>query len=249
MGTMVLKPKATHLCVLTKIAGQFAGLGESVHLTTDNTNWILEGQSQQGGVSASAMCFQRDAFTAAVNGSVNVVRTEFQASINDYSDTGRCFFGAKQETAAGNAFTFLEGFSGRLSLGVEDAYVNQSASLDSTSWFAVAACRPSMAWARAFRVGDAVHPALFMAPHGTVGDAVDIPEYRASNNGTVEMAPYDKAFCGFTAFGGQFNGGGESVRIYAATGPDNVRRWMLAASSASGSGTFASARCFARDQQ
>ena len=44
------------LCALTRVAGEFRGAGEAVWITQRDGRWLLEGQSAQSGVEASARC-------------------------------------------------------------------------------------------------------------------------------------------------------------------------------------------------
>ena len=236
-----------HVCVLTKVAGNFRGGGESVLLSNTDDKWHLSGTSKQDGVSATAYCFNHKSF--AGDGADYWNSEQFQVS----SPERKC--NAKgQETWWGDAATYLAGVSGEFEGGGESIDVNQSSEGFVPSVLSVQSCRKTRQMkgtAYAFFVGKAHagHSGRFWGPNG-VGSANFAGEYQvvSKGNATVEMAPVEQAMCYFTQIRGGFFGSGEFAKIEPAKNNKGQYVWMLSSQAKNGGGVYAKARCFRRDQ-
>ena len=235
-----LEADSTHVCVLTRVSGHFAGWAEEVRLYRSGGYWRLSVQSNQEGVSGEAWCFKKNGFLA--NGTARWVGGGDDAwYINGYIASDAC--GVKeQDLWAGDATTFVAGISGEAAGGCEYVSIRAASSATTNARLQVASGGTNTidGWAAGFFAGTpgAGRAAKFYS--GTTFTA---------RNSTVDMAPTNQAMCHFTKIGGDFNGGGEYVEIKPGLNQAGVEVWKLTAHHQSGNGIDAKARCYMRDQR
>jgi hypothetical protein len=134
----------------------------------------LEGSSQSGVLEADATCAPRYLFQA-MRGTDKVVTKQQTVA------TWGCQL-SETFPAGSAAFAFLEGIQGKFSFDTDAAFVRYSPSLADSNRFSVTACQPVRAFARSMRVGDPVHPALFMNTDGFIGDISIIGDSQVVGN-------------------------------------------------------------------
>jgi hypothetical protein len=151
------------------------------------------------------------------------------------------------DTALGDAFVFLQGLEGRMTGASEYMLLEQSLSPPVRTRLQVRTCVPSTSttlsvWSLAYRVGYQRRLATFMNAAGGRGDVYEVPEFEATGNSSVKMAPGSKAMCGLTRIQGDFRGSASTAQIRF-----DGSNWVLSTNGASSTMT-ARARCFARAQ-
>lgn len=263
-----LNAVSTHVCVLTYVAGDFAGSAEEVKIYQSNGYWYLGGKSRQTGISGQAYCFAKDKFLA--NG------PERRASGDNFaiyaSNTPTNCTHARVPTWWGDATTIVNGISGVLEHPATEVYVDQSYDPFAPSFFNVVACRGAYAsflkgYGHAFFVGTYSSGkrarywlGLEYSVDSSEGTCIyNTPWLTGSAVDEVAMVPTDKAMCHFTAigsggtdtYGGRWEGGGENVSIFPRM-INGTEWWVLRARSGycgSERATMAKARCYMRDQR
>jgi hypothetical protein len=245
-----LASASTHVCVLTKLQGDFDGGGEKVVVYQSGGNWYLGGSSAQSGIGGTAYCF-------AINRFYSANPSWAWHDADKYVDR----YGTGLNTASahpflGDAITFINGFSGRLQYARDQIFVVQSSG----------PYTPNNAYAEMGRSG-AVARNHFMSfyagtTQGTLAKFWYNATYRADSSlrcvnsygdYEVPMAPVNDAMCVFTQIGngGNWDGGAERVDIYPKVA-GGVETWYLRARSGycgNERKTSAEARCFKRDQR
>ena len=245
--TRTLVAASTNYCYLTHVGGKFRGFGERVRLRVMNGMWELGGASQQIDVSAWARCFARTEITS-IPGAVRWSSEEISATA-EKSGNG-CVNTNPRDAWWGDAVTVMTLVTGAMRGNGERLTIRQSGDPFGPSQLILYSCQEQLGMgAYSFFVGkpQSGHKARFVGPGG-IGTAGQAGDYASVANQNVLMAPVSKAFCYFTEVGGAWNGGGENVTILPAQDANGVNRWMLQARHASGTGVFARARCYARDQ-
>lgn len=246
-ATQILGPAADNYCYLTHLAGKFRGYGEKVRVRVLNGTWQLGGSSQQEGVSGWARCFAR----SEIKGPPGAVRwSSDEISATADTNGGGCVDTFPKNAWWGDAVTVMTLVTGALQGGGERVTIAQSGDPFGSSTLVVHSCQKQLGFgAYSFFAGkpQSGSNARFIGPKGT-GTAGQAAEYVSTPNQDVLLAPLTQAFCYFTEIGGAFNGGGESVTILPGADANGVGRWVLQARHASGSGTWAKARCYKRDQ-
>ena len=151
------------------------------------------------------------------------------------------------DTALSDTFVFLQGIQGQFAGGGEYLLVDQSLSTNVRTRVQIQSCvrgQDMFGFALSYRVGKTGRLATFVNHAGGRGDVYNVPEFTATGNQDVEMAPGNKAMCGLTRIQGEFMGGGESIAIRLEN-----NRWVLKTRQGGGSEYMrAHARCFARNQ-
>lgn len=242
-----LPPAPANFCYLTNVSGKFRGYGERVRLRVMNGKWELGGASQQIDVTAWARCFARSEIKAAP-GAVRWASEEISATA-DNPGSG-CVNTTPRNAWWGDAVTVLTMVTGAFKGLGERVTIAQSGDAFGPSTLLLNSCQKQLgAGVYSFFVGkpSSGKTARFIGPNG-VGTAAQAGEYQSVPNQNVMMAPLTEAFCYFTSVSGTFNGGGERVTIVPAQDANGVNRWQLQARHASGQGTDACARCYARNQ-
>ena len=248
---LALESANTHVCVLSGVSGHFAGTGEMVKVTIGaNNTWVLDGFSQQSGVSGEALCFPKAGFTG--NSSAHLNSDEAIAgafSRGKHSPGGGCQQG-QAALGVGSDFAFVEGMQGEMAGAGEFSAALQSPSQNTESLLRAQICTAGIyqTFGRFLRVNRVfTMPAQFVGSGGLTGDVNAVPEFSIGGNlasDGVVMAPTDRAMCALTEVTGKFFGGGESVRIRAAGSV-----WVMMTAKGAGSNFVAAkARCFARNQ-
>lgn len=245
----VMDPEETHVCILTRVKGDFSGYGEKVYLTVAPRGtppihrWILRGESQRSGVGGSARCFKKKGFSA--DGPERWNSPEFVARTD-----GSC--GTRTVNAwGGNSATFISGMSGKMEGPGESVRVLLSSSLTSPSLVRAEGCQGAMEIkARSFFAGPIGTP--FVADYAAPTYAVHaISSCTTSDREEVTMTDAGATMCHFVSVSGDFGGGAEVAEIYELNG-----RWVLKAtagpresnSDVCGRRIYAQARCYLRDQ-
>ena len=245
----------THVCILTKVTGDFDGGGEEVKVFQASGYWYLGGKSQQTGVGGQAYCFAKDKFLA--NGPLRINSDD---GIWKMAKAGSNCFSAQGDAWWGDATTMLSGISGELRKSGDKAVIKLSSGPFTPSILRVDTCKEDnssngylKAYAHSFFAGTGSSGKLakywgseYVADSGK--KCVDgLGDYE------VPMAPVNDAMCHFTWIGGgdNWSGGAEYVRIYPKY-DGNIERWFLRA-HAGGCGndhrTVAHAFCYKRDQR
>lgn len=246
-ATKTLVTAADNYCYLTRISGKFRGYGERIRLRVMNGKWELGGQSAQQDIAAWARCFARSEIKAAP-GSVRWASEEISATA-DNPGSG-CVDTTPRNAWWGDAATVMTLVTGALRGGGERATISQSGDPFGPSILTLHSCQKQLGvGAYSFFVGkpSSGKAARFIGPNG-IGSAGQAGEYASVANQDVMMAPLVDAICYFTEVSGAFNGGGESLTILPGSDANGVNRWVLQARHASGSGTVAKARCYAKNQ-
>ena len=248
-----LESTRTHVCVLTQIGGRFAGTGEAVQLTSNNTNWVLTGFSQQSGVSGEAVCFPLSKFTGV--GGTRQFSNEGVASVfsrgkaASQSNGGGCQE-AQLVFGLGSDFTFFEGMQGEMAGAGEASTLVQAPSQGTGSIVRSRICTAGVrnTFSRFLRINTPGSiPTQFMNADGAIGDLNAVQEFSIGGNRSsdaVVMAPTSQAMCALTRVIGKFAGFGETVQIRPEG--DN---WVLRTTKGAASDFVgANARCIARHQ-
>lgn len=249
-STVQMMPTSTHVCVLTRVAGDFDGGGEQVKVYQYGGYWFMGGGSQQSGVGGQAWCFAKNAFVA--NGSARWNSDD--ASVWASSGSG-CYSGQHNGMWWGDATTFLNGIGGKLRSSGDRAQAIQSNGAYTPSALRVDACSSGylIAFGMSFFAGAPQSGALAKYWGGIY--TVDSSYACANDYGVyeVEMAPVNDAMCHFTSIGGggNWDGGAEAVTIYPKIA-GGIERWYMQAHSGycgTSRKTVAQARCYRRDQR
>jgi len=228
---------STHVCILTKVSGRFAGGGEAVQVLRVNGRWRLRTQSLQHGVGGEAFCFRKSGFLA--NGSDRGVSRQF-ANFAFAPD------GCESESVStwlGDATTYVSGITGPWNGGCEFVKIHQAASGTAPSQLETGTGQDDEiigGFAQSFFAGTpgaGVRAKFFNSQTFAIG-----------SNQSIVMAATDLAMCHFTEIRGDFNGGGEWVQIRPVL-DGGIEKWQLISRAVGGGGVNATARCFLRDQR
>lgn len=237
-GSLTLDPVATHLCLLTRVQGQFrSGANAAARLWDSGGNWVL---SVAGGVQADAYCFRRRDFERDSDA------TTLSADVRAVSGTPGALLGKE-------AFSFLSGIQGEFYRTGDQVRASQ-ASLSSLG--RVTAVGNVAGYGRAFAVGTlAGRIARFFQADGSIStNTYEFglkkappgvhPQQPLATPLTTDMAPTALAACGFS----ELRGGMWSPKMYWAIEPvtvGGVSTWQLSTNSPLAT-SFA--RCYARNQ-
>ncbi|MEO8906345.1 MAG: hypothetical protein ABI488_27280 [Polyangiaceae bacterium] len=239
-----IRPYSTHLCVMTRITGNFGGLGESFSLWHDADFWYTEGTSQQSGLGAEVYCFRR----SGLPGGTSNVSKYYSAQSEGYKYK-RCFGPVVNSDVWGfDAALALTGMSGKFEGGGERVRTIQATSSANGSSVTAETCNDAPVMANAYAFTFTKNAKVkFEGPGGEVGTATQIREISITgSNGYAVLAPVGQSFCYFTSISGAFHGAGEFAQIR----PERIGSldyWVLRGGSLAG-GVNLSARCVARNQ-
>jgi PAN domain len=222
--------ESSHVCVLTRISGKFAGGGESVRVVLGygGRRWWLELDNHSDEpVAATAYCFWKGGFLANGPKRWNSPPPPFEAREHQAVSTWN-----------GDAATFLSGVNGHLRGGGEHARIVQSTNASTPSELRVGSAAGYLkAWASSFFAGTA----------GSELPAKLGDEWECRwTNCVWDIAPTEAAMCYFTMLKGQFDGGGEWAEIAPAI---DTKQWRLRAHAGGDKSVVAHARCYLRDQR
>jgi hypothetical protein len=254
-----MQPTSAHVCVLTRVGGNFRGAGEAVSVYQANGMWMLGGRSQQDGVNAAATCFRMSSFNTP-QGNARWISPEM---ILSWQVGGDCD-NRSITSWWGDAATFLSGISGDFAGDGEYAYVDQSQNGFAPSVINSNACQEGDVYtvqSHAFFAGKphTGHLPSYIGPdiatgRERVGTVKNVLEYYTSaadtpfgHEGHTVMAPATSAMCYLTGVKGKLRGDGEYVEIVPET-VGGVQRWVLRSSSGQDGTLWGHARCYARNQ-
>src|SRR5262245_33672497 len=110
-----------HVCVLTRVSGEFAGGGESVVVALDKNTWSLKVASKsESGVAGGAYCFLKNHFmpapmeamvAGAITGGSPFKREVSPMATIDFDGDGECM-GKSANLGPGGAASILSGIKG-----------------------------------------------------------------------------------------------------------------------------------------
>jgi|GEM_PF-3608920 len=257
----------THICVVTRITGKFAGYGERVALKIDTgatggARWLLEGASGQPDMLIEATCAEKQQFVAE-----RVMRINMDAKVSGPVNSSLCEARMSALKDGPNRAYFLSGIAGKFQGDGEGVSL---ASPDNNGLMTTQACSGAVeGWAVSFAIAGKV-PKYRMkdklttdwkiatyALASTLEDKSSFLDFlgggeafTAPNEQQAFLAPVDEALCGLTGLKGKLQGYGEDAAIRQVTGTDGRKWWMLYVNtSAKGQTLSIAARCLARDQR
>ncbi len=251
LSSVQMQPTSTHVCVLTKVSGDFDGGGESVRLYQSNGWWFMGGSSQQSGIGGQAYCFAHNAFLA--NGAARWSSDD--ASVWASSGSG-CNTWQHNGMWWGDATTFINGIGGKLRTSGDRAQIAQSNGAFTPSAMRVDTCQSGylIAYGLSFFAGTP-NSGILAKYWNNTSFKVDSSYGCVNDYGIheVAMASVNDAMCHFTSIGGggNWDGGGEAVTIYPKFS-GGIERWFLRAQSGycyESRKTVAQATCYRRDQR
>src|SRR5215831_7557055 len=259
-GSVKMLSSDSHVCVLTKVGGHFAGDRERVAVRVSNDGyWYLEATGIQH-IWGSAYCFSRTLFT----GQDKWLSDEYTASAEfDCSWWFLCNRVLPEENWIvlwwGDAVSFINGIGGNFEYDVDEDVVKvwqavRDSFRSSSLWVSTHA---SYIWGLAYSyfvgVAHSGHKAKFVDPQGNrFSDANSYAWYAAGAGGSKgdysirTMAPVDKGMCYFYEIDGDLIGNNfVSIEKEFRGG---VEHWILKGYVSDGY-LSAQANCFAFDQQ
>jgi len=250
-----MEPVATHICLVTKVSGKFAGYGERVGLSIDTgatggARWVLNGTSGQQQLAIEATCAPKAQF---------VTKTAFtmNATVLPAQNHNKCVPKTTLYKTDASQALFLAGLAGKFGGGGEAVIVDEKTMVMHGCSGAVegSALVVRASPLRVYRTQTGRTP---FAKDSTYTIGISQPKdhwlwgepYYKEGERKVFLVPADEALCGLTRVQGNFQGYGESAAVDAEKGPDGRLWWVLSAGTlASASTTTAGARCLARDQR
>jgi hypothetical protein len=253
-----MAPVDSQLCLLTKVAGKFAGGAEHVlldqmKLPNGQVFWRLSGTSAQAELTASAVCVKKDRFTPGMLGNEKI----FAATMPRMEHMG-CSSARKVHAMTGPDTThFINDVAGAFNGGGEfvrtvgnslyvsacSGYVNGGAlgvKLNGAGQvkFYGAGGRTTVAAQATFR-GWSMKQANWQSTQPA----------QTWVQGATWLAPVNEALCGLVEVKGNFDGYGEAVAIVRETHPGGQQFWKLKIDNLAANLVEASVRCIARDQR
>lgn len=260
-GTVQMAPAATHICLLTGVAGNFAGSGEHIVVQVDNAaaggaRYTLSGTSGQAQLRGSAVCVKKDRFTPGMIATENVKHAAQPFQLNSNCNDARFPIASKGPEYA----HFIREIVGKFD-GDEDR-IRTVTTPESASTY-MKACSGYVGGA-----GSAIHmigsaPIKYYGPNGRTASAsaANFDAWSSKQNnwqatqspnswvqGAYYLAPVEQALCGLTKVAGPFGSYGEGAEIVMVQRDGAM--WWAAQVGNLGVGTVAmSARCIARDQR
>jgi uncharacterized membrane protein YdjX (TVP38/TMEM64 family) len=239
------------VCFLSRVSGRFEGSGESVDVWVADGAWWLSGGSKQAGVTTAAHCLPWRCLAG-----VGKLSSAWEARARWVRDQ---WDGCEQQevfTLAGDAATYLSGFSGKLLGSGESVSIWQSSQPGKPSKLVAHSCQ-SYVRGSAY----SLYPRQPGKPVRLLGPGAEEMEYRVSSEaggegkvaGEALMADAAQAVCYFTHLGGAFRSGDEVAEIALADAPDasGKKVWKLTAKSGGAGkpgGISARAACLAFEQ-
>jgi len=250
---------ATHLCVWSGVGGdfnsddEFAG-GESI---VDWKDWDWWRVYYRAGVSTTrAICTNWNNFVVP-SGGVKWISDGGWAEVYANADA------SAQATAwLGDAVTFLRGVKGEMQSNTEYVQIDQATSIGTNSILRVHSDEGDFfdftfldGYSQSVFVGvPQRNLARLIGFNSTTGTFVrgtvastgtfEFPVSTVSGFSAYWLAGVNQGICSFTRMAGNFDGGGERVRIF-----QNGGQWFVQASAAAGKGIYAKVRCMAYDQR
>jgi hypothetical protein len=253
-----LQYQGNYMCVLSKVQGWFADdfdPGQVIADWADNDYWRIYWTS--GRNTGSGICTNWNNFLLPSGGSISYSRGA-SAEVSGYAD------GTSTATSwAGDAITFVRGVFGEMQGNTEYAQINQAMTISGKSTLEVRSEEGNFldytimrGYSHAIRVGVPGAHLAYMIGYNTSNSSwvratanswsamTEFPVSTVSGFSGYWLAGVDQGVCGFTRIAGNFDGGGEWVRIY-----QNGGQWFIKAQAAAGKGVYGKARCLAYDQR
>lgn len=254
-----MEPVKTHICLLTGLAGDFAGAAERVALQIDSgasggARWLLTGTGAQT-VNVTATCVQKTGFTSGMLGLENT--DQIQSNVVVHSGCNEAL--SKNSFASPVFAAFLREIAGRFRGGGETAQISADGTgmrLTGCSGYVSGAAlgiRLNSPTGTKFirngiRSSSAAYAAMGVSAHGGIEGGWGFPDLKPIA-GMQPLVPVSEGFCGLVIVSGKFQGLGEAVEI-GRQPYKGVDYWVLKARSlANDSKVFAAASCLARDQR
>lgn len=258
-GDKVVASPGGYMCALSMVTGNFEGDDELNNAGQTYIDWEWEGYYRfwwrPGWTNARALCTNWNNFLIGAGG-------EKRYSGQGWAEA----YGYSTQTAdvamfPGDWITFVQGMIGELQGGGEYVRAIQSKTLTGNSTVrAHEEDGSALDWTflrgfgQSFRIGKPGAKLIRLRGYDSAGNAAG----NAASSGTFEfpvstvsgysgywMTTVNDGFCGFTKLSGNFDGGGEILRISKSS--DGW--WYLSASSTGGKAISANARCVAYDQR
>lgn len=273
MNPVQLPPAATHICLLTKLAGNFAGAGERIALYIDSgaaggPRWTLNGTSGQSELMGEATCAAKVQFVPAVNKPSELVAIAYDHHVNggcgnhivqmpDPADTHAFFIsgvGGKFRGGGESITAFRQGKNGAIKVNGCSGYVDGTLlSIGDTSvakaMFRTGSARVP-AGSRNTNFGASMSGPKSESFLHVLGDmftfqtGADLSVDTVTPGNTV-MVPQNEALCGIVGIVGKLQGYGEEITILKSGG-----YWKLHVNEQGEDASLAAvSRCFARDQR
>lgn len=256
-----LPQAATHICVLSGVAGDFGGGGELVQLTLNmaapgGARYVLSGSSGHAAMRANAICVKKDRFTPGMLDAKNVTLASQQIKTNTTCNNARFAI-----EAAGPEHThFIRAITGAFDGANEQVQTMTYPASGSTF---IKACSGFVGGAAA-----AIHmigsgQIKYIGPNGKTTVARDatfnawsekFPNWQKAQppntwvSGAYYLAPVDQALCGIVTISGRMKSAGEGAEIVLVN-RNGVYWWAAQVSNANVGIVAMSARCIARDQR
>jgi hypothetical protein len=252
-----LQSPGSYMCVLSKVQGWFDNdfdPGQIIADWADSNYWRIYFMS--GRDTGSGICTNWNNFLVPSGGSISYSRGA-SAEVSGYAN------GTATATSwAGDAITFVRGVNGEMQTNTEYVQANQATTISGTSQLEVRSEEGGFlnytilrGYSHAIRVGIPGRHLAYMIGYntssssfvrGTVNSSslMEFPVSTVSGFSGYWLAGVDQGVCGFTRIAGNFDGGGEWVRIY-----QNGGQWFIKASAAAGKAVYGKARCLAYDQR
>jgi hypothetical protein len=228
--------------VLTKVQGNFSGGGEKISLS-EGGRWLLRGWSRQSGVAGETYCFPKSSFQVRPGGQVwhspqFYAWAHYKQEGPDWPFPQLCA-DRDQDGWLGDAATMLSGVAGDLSGGGEWVHAIQAPKPNEYSSVRAHSCRGYIeARGHSFFAG---------VPHSSHRPNVYKGELTVSTTGgrkSITLAAWSVSMCYLTLIRGDFDGGGESIRIYK-----DATFWHLEVKAGTDRFIEGGARCFLKDQR
>jgi hypothetical protein len=251
-----LMPTSSHFCVLSRVAGDFQGEGETIRVHADANGWWYLGDPSVQHVAGTAYCFAKSRFHGPAPTS-KYISQEFYAWGRMFRTCGFldlfCEINAgifEQNLYWGDAASILLGVNGEFR-GISGntatrIWIDQSSDPFASSklgvWTIVGFLK---GYASSLFVGapQSGHPARFQGPNG-IGIAGESGEYQLTTTGQLFMAPTDSAMCYLTQVAGDFRSTSHSIEVTTGFNPNGQESWILRTTN----GVAGRARCFLFDQ-
>lgn len=239
-----------HICWLGGVQGKFAGGGEQVDVLERAGFWVLEGNSSQSGVAASAFCIPTDCIPKQ-RGQVGWTSPRFNLQTNPsgcvdgpvlglFGDP-TCYSGggASMSMWWGDAFSAITGIGGKFRGGGEKVWIIQAVDGFTPSLLQINSANTDPVFGRSysfFRGTPHVGEIPKLLPGGNQEFKVNASKGAPQK---IVLGPISRVACMLTMVSGKFNGGGERVELWIEGG-----NWTLRASAAGTSAVSAGARCW-----
>lgn len=270
IGDVQMEPTATHICLLTEVAGNFSG-SEHVYLRINKNapggpRYVLGGASKQAQLKAAATCARKDQFTPGMVSPKFMGFVELPVGID--SGCGPVQYGGM---VGDDSAVFIREMAGKFRGGNDG--VDLGISSNGSVGMRTSACSgwaggavggitfgglgPESKWGfggvvkyygkngRTTQTAVATWSVTAESSKPPLGGVFGGDIFTAADDRSKVMVPVNKALCGIVMIRGKFQGFGEFVRISAVNG-----NWKADSGTQAEPGLVNAAfRCIARDQR